>query len=340
VRVGVFDLIERGDLPLADCYEQRLQLAELYDRTGFYCYHVAEHHSTPHGVASSPSVLLSAVAQRTKRLRFGPMVYLLPFYPPLRLIEEICMLDQLSRGRLEVGLGRGISPLERAIYGIKADEADRIHAETYQILRFGLTGETLTFHGEMFDFDAVPMQLRPYQQPHPPLWYGTSSLESVDWIAREGLSMAMSVNIATGREATARYRSVWRAAGRTGVPPALALVRKIVVAETDEGAYEIADRAYPRWLADFNFHFTRVGQIRTSGERPPTYAGLAGDGRALAGTPDTVAAALRAQLADSGFNYLIAEFFFGAMSFDDVVRSVELFASCVMPQLELEKVST
>ena len=104
---GVFDHLDASGAPLRDFYEDRLKLVELYDRLGFYCYHVAEHHSTPLGMAPSPSVFLSAVAQRTKRLNFGPLVYTLPLYHPIRLIEEICMLDQMSGGRFQFGTGQG-----------------------------------------------------------------------------------------------------------------------------------------------------------------------------------------------------------------------------------------
>src|SRR6187431_980162 len=104
---GIFDHLDRNALPLREYYEARLQLIEAYERAGFYAYHLAEHHSTPLGMAPSPSVFLSAVAQRTRRLRFGPLVWAMPLHHPLRLIEEICMLDQLSGGRLEIGSGRG-----------------------------------------------------------------------------------------------------------------------------------------------------------------------------------------------------------------------------------------
>ena len=112
LKFGVFDHLDRGGRSMSDLYEQRLQIVEQYARAVFYAYHVAEHHSTPLGMAPSPSVFLSAVAQRTKALRFGPLVYLLPLYHPLRLAEEIAMLDHLSHGRLEVGIGRGRSPIE------------------------------------------------------------------------------------------------------------------------------------------------------------------------------------------------------------------------------------
>ena len=113
---GIFDHLDRTGASLADYYENRLKIVEAYDRAGFYAYHLAEHHATPLGMAPSPSVFLAAVAQRTRRLRFGPMVYAVPLYHPLRLIEEICMLDQMSGGRLELGFGRGASPIELDLF--------------------------------------------------------------------------------------------------------------------------------------------------------------------------------------------------------------------------------
>ena len=103
---GVFDHLDKNDRPLARYYSERLELIAAYERAGFYAYHVAEHHLTDLGMAPSPSVFLAAVAARTTRLRFGPMIFAAPLYHPLRLLQEICMLDQLSGGRLEIGFGR------------------------------------------------------------------------------------------------------------------------------------------------------------------------------------------------------------------------------------------
>src|SRR5258708_39827537 len=112
MQIGVFDHLDCGKIPLNEYYETRFKVIEAYERAGFYSYHVAEHHFTPLGMAPSPSVYLAAIAQRTKTLRFGPLVYALPLYHPLRLIQEICMLDQISNGRLDLGFGRGASSLE------------------------------------------------------------------------------------------------------------------------------------------------------------------------------------------------------------------------------------
>src|SRR5437763_2295141 len=131
---GVFDHLDRYDVPLDEFYEARLRLIELYDSAGFFGYHLAEHHATPLGMAPSPSVFLAAVAQRTRRLRFGPMVYALPLYHPLRLIEEICMLDQMSGGRLDIGFGRGAVPAEFAYYGQSHDTAQATYDEAVEIV--------------------------------------------------------------------------------------------------------------------------------------------------------------------------------------------------------------
>src|SRR5262249_6989793 len=100
MKFGVFRRMDGACGPLARHYAARLELTDAYVGSGLYGYHFAGHASTPLGGAASPGLLLAALTQRTKALRFGPLVYLLPFYHPLRLIEEICMLDQMSGGRL------------------------------------------------------------------------------------------------------------------------------------------------------------------------------------------------------------------------------------------------
>jgi len=207
---GVFDHVDSNGLPLADFYEARLQLVEVYDRGGFYAYHVAEHHATPLGLAASPSVYLAAVVQRTRRLKFGPLVYTLPLYHPLRLIEEICMLDQLSGGRLQVGIGRGISPLETNCFGVDPEQRQRRYEATLRILLQGLTEKAVNFEGEFFRFSNVPMELAPLQTPHPPIWQGIASPDSAARAARDGRNfVSLSSSIET-RALTDRYREAWR----------------------------------------------------------------------------------------------------------------------------------
>src|ERR1700686_1252590 len=139
VSFGVFDWIDRGTGPVNRLYEERLKLLEAADAAAFYCYPLAEHHATPLGMAPSPALFLAAAAQRTRRIRLGPLVYLLPLYNPLRLIEEVCMLDQLSNGRLEPGVGRGVTPYELRYYNVDPAATREIFNEALAVLVGGLT---------------------------------------------------------------------------------------------------------------------------------------------------------------------------------------------------------
>src|SRR6202011_304138 len=139
VSFGVFDWIDRGTQPLSQLYEDRLQLLAAADKAGFFCYHLAEHHATPLGMAPSPALFLAAATQRTRRIRLGPLVYLLPLYNPVRLAEEICMLDHLSRGRLELGIGRGASPYELGMLNVDVAETKAMFDEALAIILMGLT---------------------------------------------------------------------------------------------------------------------------------------------------------------------------------------------------------
>jgi alkanesulfonate monooxygenase SsuD/methylene tetrahydromethanopterin reductase-like flavin-dependent oxidoreductase (luciferase family) len=193
VGFGIFDHVDRGDEPLGTLYEQRLQLVEAADAAGFRTYHVAEHHATPLGMAPTPGIYLAAVAQRTRRLRFGPLVYLLPLYTPLRLIEEICMLDQLSGGRFELGVGRGISPYELAYSGVDFLAAQEIYEESLAIILAGLRGGRLTHHGRHYTYRGVPMELAPVQRPHPPLWQGVVRPDAAADAARRGVNIVSTL---------------------------------------------------------------------------------------------------------------------------------------------------
>src|SRR6201987_4434704 len=112
MKVGLFDHVEWGDRPLATLFDERLEFAAAADEAGIYCLHLAQRHATPPTMVPVPGVYLGALARATRRMRLGPLVYLLPLYSPLRLIEEIAMLDHLSYGRLDVGVGRRVSAQE------------------------------------------------------------------------------------------------------------------------------------------------------------------------------------------------------------------------------------
>lgn len=329
---GIFDHLDRNDLPLNEFYEARLKLIEAYERAGFYAYHVAEHHSTPIGMAPSPSVFLAAVAQRTKTLRFGPMVYALPLHHPLRLIEEICMVDQLSNGRLEIGFGRGSSPTEVKFYGQDPAQAQDIYTEARALILQGLTHKKLTFAGKYFSFKDIPMELEPLQKPHPPMWYGVHSVEAAERAAKQSLNMVSLDSAKDTRSYNDKYREVWSALHASKPTPKLGVSRFIVIAESDQEALTIARRAYPVWHNHFYFLFYLLGG-KPAHPRPAEFDKMMEIGQAVAGNPETVRQFLQAQIEESAANYLVGQFAFGDLSLEESLRTVELFKNEVMPKL-------
>jgi alkanesulfonate monooxygenase SsuD/methylene tetrahydromethanopterin reductase-like flavin-dependent oxidoreductase (luciferase family) len=328
---GIFDHLDRGSRPLDEYYEDRLKIAEAADAAGFYSYHVAEHHATPLGMAPSPGIFFGAVAQRTKRLRFGPMVYLLPLYHPIRLTEEIAMLDQLSHGRYDPGIGRGISPIESSLYGRDPSHAQQLFDEVHAIVTMGLEKGRVDFDGEHYHFHDVPIEIGPYQRPHPPFWYGITSVESAERCVARGFNgMALS-RTDTANEISHRYTAAAKAAGKTQLK--MGVGRFVVLADTDAEALAVARRAYPIWHENFHHLYHVYGRSPVHGERPIEYEAMMELGLAYGGSPATVIAALRKDLEASGAGYAVSQFMFGDMTLDEGQRSLTLFRDKVMPAL-------
>jgi alkanesulfonate monooxygenase SsuD/methylene tetrahydromethanopterin reductase-like flavin-dependent oxidoreductase (luciferase family) len=333
MRFGVFDHLDASGQPLDQLYESRLRLAEAYDRAGMYAYHVAEHHATPLGLAPSPSLYLSAVAQRTKTLRFGPMVYLLPLYHPVRLIEEICMLDQLSRGRLQLGVGRGVAPREFAAYNVDFPDSGKVYHEAFQVIMKGLTSDELNFEGKYFQFKNTTMVVKPKQQPHPPLWYGLVFPDQATWPAANDVNIIMLGMRQGIRAVVDRYHEERKKAGKDpNKVPMIGVTRHVVVAETDEAALKIARRAYLKWVNSFYWIWDKFGDdphIRHI--YPATFDELMAVNNGIAGSPETVKKYIAAEAEATGLNYFVSWLAFGDLTVEESLRSLDLYTKQVMP---------
>ena len=324
---GIFDHVDRGDEPIGTLYEQRFKLAELADAGGFRSYHVAEHHATPLGMAPSPSVYLAAVAQRTRRLRFGPLVYLLPLYTPLRLIEEICMLDQLSGGRFELGVGRGISPYELAYSGVDFLAAQEIYEESLEIILAGLRGGRLTHHGRHYTYRGVPMELEPVQKPHPPLWQGVVRPDGAADAARRGVNIVSTLPGAALKPLVDAYFEAHKPV--PGVEPLVGMQRSMFVADTDAEALKVARPAYERWYASLTQLWRQFNTVPI--RFADTLDRAIQQDTAIVGSPATVRAEVERHLAATGCNYFVGRFLYGNPPFEAALHSVELFAREVIP---------
>ncbi|HVN02053.1 MAG TPA: LLM class flavin-dependent oxidoreductase [Caulobacteraceae bacterium] len=247
IRFGVFDHIEHlPGAPLHELYEKRLVQMEALDEAGFFAYHLAEHHTPAvHSMAPSQNVFLSSAAQRTKRLRFGPGVYVLPLHHPLRLIEEVCMLDHLSGGRLELGVGRG-GVLEAFFWGQEGDEATNAqrYEETLAALKAGLAKDELTHEGRFYNFDRVPMRLRPFQKPTPPFWY----MRNPETAAQNGMNCIVVGSLDVLEANVVRYRRLWREHNPGALTaqqrePMIGLVAHMLLDEDEKRAIATAEPA-------------------------------------------------------------------------------------------------
>ncbi len=332
MQFGTFVWVDAGDRPLHELYDDHLHLAALADELGFFAYQMAEHHNTPLGVAPSPSVFLAAVARETTRIRLGPLVYLLPLYRTQRLVEEICMLDHLSHGRFELGVGRGVSPWELGHNGVDAAASRELfHAALLELLA-GLHGDGSHFG----DLGGAPMEIEPLQRPHPPLTYATTMPESVEWAARHGIHL-MGLGPADAWATNVElYRRTWEAhrddPGRHNshvAVPRVGLNRQIIVADTDEEAHDLLRRVYPRFADSF------VKLWHAHGDDFVTHRVALEDGLAqetlFVGSPESVRAMVQRAVDTSGIDYLCGSFAWGSITREEVARSMELFAAEVIP---------
>src|ERR1700735_3816909 len=325
MKIGLFDHVELGERPLAALFDERLQFAAAADAAGIYSLHVAEHHATPLNMVPVPGVYLGAVARATKRMRLGPLVYLLPLYSPLRLIEEICMLDHLSYGRLDVGVGRGVSPYELKFHKVEHDQSREIFIDAFKCISAGLMTDSLSYAGEHFTYENVPIALRPLQQPHPPFWYGSSNEIGSTWAGEHGLHF---VTLGPTPMAKANIEAYKKALAKRGAPAqpksefsggaAIGVQRHIFVADTDAEAHRFGKPAMEVHLKNLNWlrvkHNATGLTSRLNVPRGATYEACLEDGTVIAGSPQTVRAEIERQVKELGINYLLTYLMLGTMS--------------------------
>jgi alkanesulfonate monooxygenase SsuD/methylene tetrahydromethanopterin reductase-like flavin-dependent oxidoreductase (luciferase family) len=241
------------------------------------------------------------------------------------------MLDQMSGGRLELGIGRGISPIEFGYFGVDfAKDSQPMYLEAYQVLLQALTSKRVNFEGKYYRFRDAPMTLEPLQKPHPPLWYGLSNAESTEWAARTGLNVVSNRPGHVVREIVSRYRAEWKKLGREETKlPFIGFTRHLVISNSAEEAKVVARRAYRAWFASFIKLWREHGHDESFLPYPEDFDELVKRGQAIAGTPAEVRAAIARQVEETGINYLLLRFAFGDLTLAESLRSVRLFGAAI-----------
>ena len=336
LELGIFDWVEASRRPPHEVYEHKLELAAAAEQAGFHGFFMAEHQGTPLSVDGSPAVLLSALFQRTKRLRAGALTFCLPWYHPYRFYNEVCMLDHLSGGRLELGVGRGVSPIESQIFGLKGiDESREKYRETLDIFFAACRSDVLSFEGKYYTYRDAELHVKPLQRPYPPLWFPSSNRESIEFTARHGYHTAFLGRLADCKPHFDRYRELWERhkndPGRHNAhvaAPFLAKTQHLVIAETDAEAERLGLEAHRTWNAHIHHLTRKLGRPDVHNTEPYSKDSAH---PLIAGSPRRVAEKLAELIRATGINYLLCVFSFGDIAPEHAMRSLALFASEVRP---------
>jgi alkanesulfonate monooxygenase SsuD/methylene tetrahydromethanopterin reductase-like flavin-dependent oxidoreductase (luciferase family) len=334
----------------ADIIHRELEQVEWTEELGFDEVWFTEHHFIDYGLSVDPSSLAAAAASRTRRVRIGLAAAILPFHHPLRLAEQMALVDIISSGRLDVGVGRGNRPAEFAGYRVPQVESRDRFDETVEILRLAWTRERFSFHGRFFDVDDVRVIPKPVQQPHPPLYQVCVSKDGIENTALRGWPMLNSVLTGPVDQLLANrdtYVGTLQKAGRTAEEIAALLgrwgvSRQIYVAETDARALAEA-RDAEMWYQESFRRFVVPERIEDA--HPSLQPGFRAMAEKLAkvtwedlvretlafGSPDTVARHIE-HMRRLGVGQVLCWMNFGGLPQDRIRRSMELFAREVMPR--------
>jgi alkanesulfonate monooxygenase SsuD/methylene tetrahydromethanopterin reductase-like flavin-dependent oxidoreductase (luciferase family) len=293
--------------PLQDVYSRALERIEIMDRGGFDAVWLAEHHFTTFSVCPSVHMLGTLVAARTKRLRIGTAVSLAALYHPLRLAEEVALLDMLSGGRVNWGAGRGFAPAEFNAFGVPIAESAERFREAVEVVMQAWTQERFSFHGTHFRFENIEVMPKPLQRPHPPVWMAATSEPAIDWAASRGFSILMDPHASTAElgDKRRRYGERLAAVGFSDAGRDIPMARLIALAATAAEAEAVARRG-AQWLVDAYAgpqHQKALQTTRTYGGKEPVQHYV--DDVILHGTPASMIEQIARLEGEIGLNYLM-----------------------------------
>ena len=337
-----------------DIYEQTFREVQLEEKVGFKYHFVIEHQSANVGQCQTPTVYLAALARHTSKIRIGAMIFLIPFYNPLRLAMDCAMIDQLSHGRLEFGAGMGAFEHEFDRWGLDFANRRELVPEAMEIIVQAWTQDAVTYEGKLWKYDKAVALPKPYQKPHPPIWFAGTSRGSLEYSVAHGYHIGMGLLPDEDLADTIRlWKSIWNESGKTGPMPHSFLSRAVYVADTDKQAYEDAAPHLPNaytYEEDYafeNFGIPYIGgasvsetEVQDSGCLRGTqmFAGMSTGidfwlehNVAYVGSPETVIRQLKQAQETIGFDVLGGRFRWGAISDDKVINSLRLFGEKVIP---------
>lgn len=351
MRMGMLHLFEN---PVGktehEIIKEQMELMYEAETLGFDSVWPAEHHFSEYGYCASPQVSLAAVAARTKRIRLGTGVVVLPFHNPIRIAEDFAFLDLMSDGRVDLGVGRGYQPIEYKGFGLADKQAisRELFEEEIDIIRKCWTQERVTFKGKHYQIDDLMVRPKPLQKPHPPIYMACLSPDTFKLAGRYGFHVLMSGAFGLSPEGAKQgikdYRAERKAAGYDPATGMVALLLKVYVGDTMDGAlkdYEGPVTWYYRTVAKYLAppsgqspvkSYEMYAKSRHSAETSE-FADLVKSPLMVCGDVEAATEKLASVANEYGFNELLCWTRIGGMENRKVLRSMELMSGRVMPQV-------
>lgn len=340
---GIFDHIEDiPGTPTAQLFKDRLELIKQADEAGFTGFHLAEHHGSDLCMAPNQEVFIAAASQVTKNIRLGPLVKLLPLHHPVRILEDMCVIDNLTEGRLDFGVGRGVAPIEHYWFGSNWPESKARFEDTLGIICDALaTGEISSANSKFHNFPTVPLATKPYQDPIP-FWYPGSPVTA----GRHGMSLMWPGPI--DEQAYELYVETWHKhkgdTMRVDGPdsePRVGCTMLLAIAPTTAEALDIARRGMDGLLRRAHNVHEHDHEVLPADECDAALGPLRGIMAHIedaidagAGTVDQIAERFADILEPGRTDYIVLQIPTGDMTLAEAKRTMDLFVTEVKPQLE------
>jgi alkanesulfonate monooxygenase SsuD/methylene tetrahydromethanopterin reductase-like flavin-dependent oxidoreductase (luciferase family) len=320
------------DAPFPQYFQQILEQVQLAEELGFECFWFTEHHFLLYGgPVPNPAVMMSAAAARTSKIHLGSAISILPLHHPLQIAEDYAMVDVVSGGRLEFGVGLGNTDIDFLAYGVPREQSWERFVEAADVITAAWSNERLNHRGKFWSFEDVAVYPRPVQHPHPRFWFAGGSVEHLSWAGAHGYNI-MTVAHPYPPERLRPSVSAWREA----LPAAHKseglnkLHLRVWVDESDEKAASIAQPAIERYDT-----LMRTGRTsRVPVEATYDWEGMLAQGRNVYGTPEHCIQQIQRTAENYDFDIFSACFNFGGIPHEEAKRSMRLFAKEVMPALK------
>jgi alkanesulfonate monooxygenase SsuD/methylene tetrahydromethanopterin reductase-like flavin-dependent oxidoreductase (luciferase family) len=320
--------------PFAVFFQEILEQVELAEELGWECFWFTEHHFLLYGgPVPNPAVMMAAAAARTRRIRLGSAISILPLHHPLRVAEDYAMVDVVSGGRLEFGIGLGNTALDFQVYGVPREESrPRLH-EAAEVILKAWTNDSFCHEGRFWRFEEVAVYPPPVQRPHPPVWVAGHSPESLGWAGRHGFNIMMVAHPFPPefyRPGLAAWCDGLAEAGLAPGERHRKLHVRVWIDEHAERTREVAEAAILRYD-----EIAQVGRDRRLSHADGyDWDGMLARGRNVYGNPEQCVRALENSLKYYEPDILSTTFNFGGLPHEAIKKAMRLFAREVMPAFE------